>query len=251
MTVVEIWRSGVASVVLIGIALVVLTVAQVHVRRDAVVAMVRAGLQLTLVAVVIAWVFAHPEGAVLYLGVMLVAATITSVRRIGAGVRRAPAIAVAIAAGGLSAVVPVMASGALDFRAETTVPFAAQIIGGSMMAVSLTGTRMRDDVAVHWGEVEAWLALGGTPRTAVADFGRRAVARALIPALDQTRSAGLVTLPGAFVGLLLGGASPAEAAQIQLLVLVGLLAAEAVAAVVTSQVLSGWLGSARPQALGY
>jgi len=251
MTVVEIWRTSAALVVLLGLALVVLTVAQVHVRRDAVIATVRAGLQLTLVALVIAWVFTHPEGVVLYLGVMLVAATLTSVRRIGADLRRAPAIAVAIAAGALSAVVPVLASGALAFRAETIVPFAAQVIGGSMMAASLTGARMRDDVAVHWGEVEAWLSLGGTPRAAVTDFGRRAVARALIPALDQTRSAGLVTLPGAFVGLLLGGASPAEAAQIQLLVLVGLLAAEAVAAVVTSQVLARWLGSGRPQGLSY
>ncbi len=49
---------------------------------------------------------------------------------------------------------------------------------------------------------------------------------------------GLVVLPGAFVGLLLGGASPAEAAQLQLLVLVGLLAAETVCAVLTAYLLA-------------
>jgi len=246
MTTVEPWRSGLALIVLLGIGLAVLTLARVHVRRDAIVATVRASVQLTLVALVIAWVFAHPEGVVLYLALMLMAATATSVRRIGCGLRRAPVITVAIAAGAASAVIPVLASGALELHAQTIVPFAAQIIGGSMMAASLTGSRMRDDVATHWGEVEAWLSLGGTPRMAVMDFSRRAVSRALIPALDQTRSAGLVTLPGAFVGLLLGGASPAEAAQVQLLVLVGLLAAEAVAAVVTSLLLSGWLASSRP-----
>jgi len=38
--------------------------------------------------------------------------------------------------------------------------------------------------------------------------GAGAAALALVPGLDQTRTVGLVTLPGAFVGVLLAGASP-------------------------------------------
>ena len=34
--------------------------------------------------------------------------------------------------------------------------------------------------------------------------------------IDQTKNVGLVSLPGTFVGLILGGASPAEAARLQL-----------------------------------
>lgn len=45
---------------------------------------------------------------------------------------------------------------------------------------------------------------------------------------------GLVTLPGAFVGMLLGGASPIEAARVQLTVLFALLGAEALAAAVAT-----------------
>ena len=116
-----------------------------------------------------------------------------------------------------------------------------------MTAASLTGARLRDDAARGWDEVEGWLALGATPRQATTALGRVAAGRALIPAIDQTRSAGLVTLPGAFVGLLLGGASPAEAAEVQLLVLVGLLAAETVAAVLTSRLLGEWIGTTRPE----
>jgi putative ABC transport system permease protein len=56
-----------------------------------------------------------------------------------------------------------------------------------------------------------------------------AAALALVPALDQTRTVGLVTLPGAFVGMLLGGASPVDAGAVQLFVLVGILAVQAVA----------------------
>ena len=46
-----------------------------------------------------------------------------------------------------------------------------------------------------------------------------------MPALDQTRTVGLVTLPGAFIGALLGGASAVGAARFQIVVLVGLLCA--------------------------
>ncbi len=242
-------RSGLAVVELLGIALVALSLARVSVRTDAVVAVARAAVQLVLVALVIAWVFRHPEGVWVYLAVMVVAATATSARRIGCGPAMAPVVGVAIVVGAVAAVGPVLASGALASRPETILPFAAQIIGGAMTAVSLTGARLRDEVTRDWDQVEAWLAIGATPRQAVAGFGRLAVARALIPAIDQTRSAGLVTLPGAFVGLLLGGASPAEAAEVQLLVLAGLLAAETVAAVLTSRLLACWLGTTRPVAV--
>ncbi len=238
--------SGIAILTLVGITAVVLRAAGVRIQADALIAVARAAVQLMAVALVIAWVFRHPEGAVLYLGIMVVAATTTSARRIGCGPRLAPRVGLAIAVGAVVAVAPVLASGALPVRSESIVPFAAQIIGGSMTAASLTGSRLRDDVAQGWDQVEGWLSLGATPRQAVGDFGRIAIARALIPAVDQTRSAGLVTLPGAFVGLLLGGASPADAAVVQLLVLAGLLAAESVAAVVTAHQLAPWLGSEKP-----
>lgn len=241
-------RVLVAVVVLVAICLGVLSLARVRVRRDALVSVVRAGVQLSLVSVVIAWVFQHPGGVVAYLALMLGAAAWTSARRIGCGTGAWPLIAVAVAAGALAATIPVLASGALPVHPETVVPFAAQIIGGSMTAVSLAGSRLRDDVAGEWGVVEGWLALGATPRQAVGWHARRAVARSLVPALDQTRSAGLVVLPGAFVGLLLGGATPAQAAQVQLLVLAGLLAAESVAAVVTCRLLAGRVGRSMPTA---
>jgi putative ABC transport system permease protein len=241
-------QSSLAVAVLLAITLLTLAAARVHVRVDAAIAVGRAAVQLVLVALVIAWVFQHPEGVVVYLGVMIAAATATSVRRIGCGPRLARPVGAAIVIGAAVAVAPVLATGALQWRSETIVPFTAQIIGGSMTAVSLAGGRLRDDVARDWDQVEAWLAIGATPRQAVARPARVAVARALVPAVDQTRSAGLVTLPGAFVGLLLGGASPAEAAEVQLLVLAGLLAAQTVAAVLVVRWLSPWLGGVRPVA---
>jgi putative ABC transport system permease protein len=123
----------------------------------------------------------------------------------------------------------VLASGTVPLRGVAVIPIAGILIGGAMTATSLAGRRLRDELRDRRGELEAALALGLLPRDAVLLVGRPVVATALVPALDQTRTVGLVTLPGAFVGVLLGGGSPLEAGAAQLLVLVGLLAAQVLA----------------------
>ncbi len=246
MTTASLVRVALAVAALLVIFLAVTSTAQIAVRRDAVVAAARAAVQLALVALVIAWVFRHPGAVAVYLPVMVLAAAETAARRTGLGRSALLALIVAIVAGAAAALVPVLASGALALRAQTVLPFAAQVIGGAMTAASLTGSRLQDDARAQWHLVEGGLALGATPRQAASPLARHSAARALVPAIDQTRSAGLVTLPGAFVGLLLGGASPALAAQVQLLVLVGLLAAEAVTAALTAHLLAGRIGFRRP-----
>jgi putative ABC transport system permease protein len=54
----------------------------------------------------------------------------------------------------------------------------------------------------------------------------------MVPVLDQTRTTGLVTLPGAFIGALLGGANPEDAARFQIVVLAAIICAEAIVAVI-------------------
>ena len=75
-------------------------------------------------------------------------------------------------------------------------------------------------------QYEAALSLGLTRSQAIGEVVHRRVPEALIPGLDQVRTAGVVTLPGAFIGVLLGGGSPAQAAAAQVLVLVGIMAAQ-------------------------
>ncbi|GIG29582.1 ABC transporter permease [Cellulomonas marina] len=215
--------------------------------RDLVVAVVRGAAQLALVAAVIGWVFRHPGAVAPYLLVMVVVATATATRRIGHGRTLAPHVAAAVVSGAAVVVVVAVGTGEVPLDAPTLLPYAAQVIGGAMVAAALAGQRLRDDVRDRWDEVEGWLALGAQPGQAVAPLARRAAARALVPAVDQTRSAGLVTLPGAFVGLLLGGASPWQAAELQVLVLAGMLAAEAVSAAVLVRLAGPVLAAARPR----
>ena len=239
-------RTAIALACLLALTLAVMSLAGIGQRRDLLVSATRAIVQLALVALVIAWIFANPQGAVAYLPVMLAAATVTAVRRIGCGFRQSGWVLLSIVAGAAATVGVLAATGAVSRDVQTLLPFAAQMIGGAMTAALLAGSRLRDDAIERWGEVEGYVALGAGPRQAVNAMSTRAVEQSLSPVLDQTKSAGLVLLPGSFVGLLLGGASPMLAVQIQLLVLVGIVLAQVIAAVLTTFFLAASVGSLKP-----
>jgi UDP-glucose/iron transport system permease protein len=235
-----------AVALLVALLLAVGWVGRLGQNRDALVAVTRAVAQLAFVGFVIRAVILRPVLAPLYLALMVGVAAYTSSRRIR-GVRLAfPSAVVAITGGAVVVCAVVIATGALPRDARDIVPFAAQIIGGSMTATTLAALRLRDDVLAGWDLVEAALAIGASPRQAVIDIARNAAANALVPALDQTRNVGLVVLPGAYVGLLLAGASPAEAGRVQFLVLLGLLVAESVAAVLVTRLLADSCGRRKP-----
>jgi putative ABC transport system permease protein len=147
-------------------------------------------------------------------------------------------VLLAIFLGASATVVIVTATGALPFDAQSLLPFSAQMIGGAMTTASLAGVRFRDDVKDQMMTFQGYVALGASYRQGGREFAKRASEKALFPTLDQTKSAGLVTLPGAFVGMLLGGATPLQAAQVQLIVLVGLLLVQAISALLTTRFIS-------------
>lgn len=193
-------------------------------------AVLRAAIQLGVVALALHGVFRAPAAAFAVLAVMLAVAVWTASRRLVdlPGATSAVLLSSVLGAGvsvGLIVGLPV-----LQRDARYLVAVAGIVIGGTMTACTLTGRRLVQGIRERRDEVEGWLALGATPRQAVRDVARAAVHEAMIPALDQTRTVGLVTLPGAFVGALVGGASTADAARFQVVVLAGLLCAEALAA---------------------
>lgn len=224
-------RLVLALVLLAGLATGMLTAAGVRVRRQVLVAVGRAAVQLALIGLVLRLVFLHPLAVGAVLLVMLATASWTARGRLrelpGAG----PAVVLAVLAGAVPTLAVVFATGAVDFSARYVVALGGIVIGGTMTACTIAGRQLLSGIRTRREEVEGWLALGASARQAVADIVRTAAGEALLPAVDQTRTVGLVTLPGAFVGALFGGASPAAAARFQLVVLVGLLAAEAVSAV--------------------
>jgi hypothetical protein len=75
-----------------------------------------------------------------------------------------------------------------------------------------------DTLKQRAGEVDAALRLGMSERDSRMEIIGTTPANAVLPNLDSTRTAGLVTLPGAFVGVLLSTGSAAQAGAVQILV---------------------------------
>lgn len=226
--------------VFVGLGLVAVTLAisrtgRLRLEKEVAVAALRALVQLGLVAVVISAVFDNVGLSGLFVLVMLTAGTITSGRRLrGVPGRYGTALA-AIVVGALLALVPLFVLGEYGLEPRFLIPISGIVIGGAMTATSLAGSRTRDELRSRKLELEARLALGVTAAFAFRPYLTASVRTALIPVIDQTKNVGLITLPGAFVGMMLGGASPADAAKVQLTVLFSLLGAEIASASVVAR----------------
>ncbi|MBT0772225.1 ABC transporter permease [Kineosporia sp. J2-2] len=227
-------RLGIGVVVLIALTTTVLRTAKVPLGWGPAWAVARGAAQLALVGLALRGVFDAPPLVVLALGVMLGVAVRTAAGRIRTlpGATAAVALACGTAAVGTLAVI--FALGMLELSARYLVALGGIVIGGTMLAASLTGRHLAAGLVSEREEIEGLLALGATPRQATARICRRAVAEAMTPVVDQTRTTGLVTLPGAFIGALLGGADPMDAARFQLVVLAALIHAQAVSGVIVA-----------------
>jgi len=211
--------------------------------REDVVAALRATLQLGVVGLVIAAVLRSWWLTSAFLVVMLSVAAVTAGRRLASGRRWAWAF-VPVTLGAVPVAAGLLASGLIPLRTIAVVPILGILIGNAMTATSLAGRRALDALRTRAGELEAALSIGLLDREAALLVARDDAALALVPGLDQTRTVGLVTLPGAFVGMLLGGASPLQAAAVQLVVLVALLLVQAVAVLATVELVArGRFGS--------
>jgi putative ABC transport system permease protein len=199
------------------------------------VVVVRAAGQLSVVALLLRGILAVPWTVAAFVVLMLTTASWTSARRI-AGLWHGRRIAVTgVLSGATAALVVIFGLRLVDPEVRNLVAVAGIVIGNSMTAATLAGRNFRRTSQARRAEVEAWLSLGATPAQAHDEIGHEAVRESLLPTLDQTKSTGLVTLPGAFVGALFGGASPVEAAQFQLVVLAGVALAMTLTGIVVTR----------------
>lgn len=237
-------RLVIVVVVCTGLAAVINRRGRLGHGGDDVLAALRACLQLGVVGLLIAAVLGSWWLTSGFITLMLSVASVTAGRRLtrqGAWWLAAVPVVLGAApvAGGL------MLSGLIPRQPIAVVAIVGILIGGAMTATTLAGKRALDALRTRRGEYEAALSIGLLPRDSALLIARDDAALALVPGLDQTRTVGLVTLPGAFVGMLLGGASPLQAAAVQLVVLVALLLAQSIAVLVTVELVARGRFSAR------
>jgi putative ABC transport system permease protein len=219
------WPVAIALVLLLAIALLAHRAAGYGLERPVLVAAVRAIVQLGIAAVVIAAVVHNLALSCALVVVMFGMGVVTTTRRVGAP-RAWPWAALAMACGVVPVLVVVLATGTIPLEGIAIIPIAGIIVGNAMTAHTLVGRRSFAALREEHNQYEACLSLGLLPAQAIGEIVHRRAPEALLPGLDQVKTTGVVTLPGAFIGVMLGGGTPAQAATAQVLVLFGIMAAQ-------------------------
>ena len=221
------WGLVAAVLLLVALAVTASALGRLRLERQQIWAAVRAVAQLALVSGLIAWAIGQMWSTLLLVAVMFTIATITTVRRVGAP-SCWPWTTLAMAAGVVPVLTVVFVTGASPFTPVAVLALAGIVVGNMMTGHTLAGRRCFGELRGNVPSYEAGLSIGLERPQAIGLVIEDVVPEALIPNLDQVRTVGLVTLPGAFIGVLLGGGSPAQAGAAQLLVLLGIMAGQAI-----------------------
>jgi putative ABC transport system permease protein len=190
-------------------------------------AILRAVVQLGILSVILNGLISSTWWVITFLAVMVGAATWVVFRRLRVAPRYLPALGGTVIVASALPLVVVFATGAVAFSPRYLLALGGIVIGNTMTVCTLMGRSLGSLYLSKRDEMEGWLSLGATPRLSARAAVRSAASTALIPTTDQTRTTGIVTLPGAFVGAVFAGASPVQAAQFQVVVLAAVLAAGA------------------------
>jgi putative ABC transport system permease protein len=231
------WSVAIALTLLLVIAVLAHRVAGYGLELPSVVAGVRAVAQLAVVALLIRAAVESLVLSWLLVAVMFAMGVLTTGRRVEA-LRAWPWMTLAMGAGVGPVLAVVFATGAIPWEGIAIIPIAGIVVGNAMTGHTLVGRQAFAALREERAQYEACLSLGMLPAQAIEESIHRRAPEALLPGLDQVKTTGVVTLPGAFIGVMLGGGSPIQAATAQALVLFGIMAAQTVTVAVAERLIA-------------
>ena len=218
-----------AALVLVFLAALISRWQSLDLEKQMLVAVVRSFIQLTLIGYALTYIFEvdNPLVVLLIISIMVMIAGYTSGKR-AVGVPNAHRVALASIALGASLTLGLLVGlGVFEFTAQQIIPISGMVIGNSMNVCSLVMKRIKEEINGRSLEIEAALALGATRRQASDRYLKTALQSGMIPIIDSAKTVGLIQLPGAMTGMILAGAAPLEAVQLQIIVMYMLIGAAA------------------------
>jgi|UniRef100_A0A2N9IZA5 putative ABC transport system permease protein len=201
--------------------------------KEMVYSIVRAFLQLSVIGFVLQFIFSQNNRGWIILAYlfMVSVAGYTAGQRAKHVPRGKYVAGASILAGTAVTMLVLVVLNVFPFTPRYIIPVAGMMVGNAMTVTGVTMKRLRDDIRTQMNLVETALALGATPRQATLQQVKRALVIALSPVLDNAKTVGLISLPGAMTGLIMGGASPLEAIQLQIVVMNMLIGASTVSSI--------------------
>ena len=215
------------SVVFVLVAIGVSRWQRADLEKDMLIATVRSFIQLIAVGYALEFIFEQdtPLWTLVLLAIMTAIAGRTTAQR----ARQTPhALLIALAAiatGSALTIGVLLVLNVFAFIPRDIIPIGGMVVGNAMTTATLVMTRLTDDFESQRGKIESMLALGATSRQASLAQFRGSLRSAMIPIVDTTKTVGLIKLPGAMTGMILAGASPLLAVQLQIIVMYMLVGA--------------------------
>lgn len=201
--------------------------ANLKLERAFAIAFLRMVVQLTLVGIVLKYVFEQGDwywtlGVAL---VMVLVAGWEAINRVALGTKRASGFALATGTLTLVGVASTLLTTLVIiaptpwYAPSVVLPILGLILGNGLSALSLALLTITETAARDRRAIEARLALGATRFEALGQPIRSAIRTGLTPVINMLAVAGIVALPGMMTGQILAGADPLEAAKYQIMIL--------------------------------
>jgi putative ABC transport system permease protein len=105
------------------------------------------------------------------------------------------------------------------YTPQYAIPLLGMLLGNTMSGVALGMDRMTETLWQQRQIIEQRLLLGQSASQAVQEIRRQAIRAGMMPILNSMATAGLVSLPGMMTGQILGGSSPLDAVNYQILIM--------------------------------
>ncbi|EFJ13012.1 hypothetical protein SELMODRAFT_120998 [Selaginella moellendorffii] len=211
----------VAALAIVGMAIALSLVQRLQLEQEMVTSIARAFVQLALIGFILQFIFEQKNAVWIFVAYtfMVIVAGYTAGRR-ARHVPRSPYIAgISIFIGTGVTLALLLLLRVFPLTPRYMIPVSGMMVGNSMTVTGVAMKNLRDNLKMQMNQVETALALGATPSQAIKRPMKRTLILALSPVLDNTKTVGLISLPGAMTGLIMGGASPLEAVRLQMVVM--------------------------------
>lgn len=223
-----------ASVLILINAIISISL-QLGLARSFVIAAIRMVLQLSLVGLVLKWVFATSYWPVV-LGVVLLMTVIAA----GAATNRViyryrglwwdSFLSIAIASS-LIAVFTFWVVLSIEpwYSPQYVIPIMGMVLGNTLTSIALCLKKVTSDLVAARPEIEYLQSLGATDWEAFRGVAKQALFVAMTPVINGMSVTGLVSLPGMMTGQILAGQDPSQAILYQIILMFCLSSSSAMA----------------------